>query len=112
MDQQQHQHLTSQVRQNWAMLRHQLLDQFAQVSTSDLDAATDATDLIQRIADKSDYSERFVETRIAELVGVGGGQSGLQSGQMAQSQPFGQAAVGSPQQGAQHGSQRLGSIRE
>lgn len=108
MDHHQQQQLDTQLRQNWSQLRHQILDQFAQVSTSDLDTAVNVTDLIQRIADKTDYSERFVETRITELVGVGQGTSSSLGGQQpyasqASGQPFGQTQQGTGSQG------RLGS---
>lgn len=85
---QQNQQIDQQLRQNWRNVRHQILDQFAQVSTADLDSAQNVTDLVQRIADKSHHSERFVETRLAELVGVGvqssqSGQSGSSYGQQS-----------------------------
>lgn len=102
MDQQQEQHLDQELRSNWNQVRTQILNQFAQVSTADLDAANNATDLIQRIAAKSHYPEHFVETRLTELVSTGsrGGQQqrfgssqGSQQGQQGQqgnSQPYGQ----------------------
>ncbi|OAA20985.1 hypothetical protein UG55_106622 [Frankia sp. EI5c] len=95
---QQRQQVEQQLRQNWRQLRYRLLDQFGQVSASDLDAATGINDLIARIADKTHHSERYVENRLRELAGVGaseGGQSGErfgggeQGGQGRQGQPFG-----------------------
>lgn len=68
---QQRRQVEQQLRQNWRQLRYNILDQFGQVSTADLDAATDINDLVARIADKSNHSERYVENRLRELVGVG-----------------------------------------
>ncbi|MCK9877132.1 hypothetical protein MXD61_24995 [Frankia sp. AgPm24] len=70
---QQRQQVEQQLRQNWRQVRYNILDQFGQVSTADLDAATDINDLIARIADKANHSERYVENRLRELVGVGVG---------------------------------------
>ncbi|MCL9760906.1 hypothetical protein [Frankia sp. AiPa1] len=70
---QQRQQVEQQLRQNWRQLRYNILDQFGQVSTADLDAATDINDLVARIADKTNHSERYVENRLRELVGVGVG---------------------------------------
>ena len=95
MEQQQAQQVEQMLRPNWRQIRYRILDQFAQVSTSDLDAAVNVNDLVQRIADRTHHSERYVETRLQELVGVAAGQ---QTGQLA-GQPFGQQQAG--QQGAQ-----------
>ncbi|MGF7235768.1 MAG: hypothetical protein ACQSGP_12535 [Frankia sp.] len=96
MEQQQAQQLEQQLRQNWRQIRYEILDQFGQVSTSDLDSARDVNDLTQRIADKSHHSERYVETRLQELAGVGGERSGQPFAQQGQSgqqgQTFGQTA--------------------
>jgi hypothetical protein len=95
---QQRQQVEQQLRQNWRQLRYNILDQFGQVSTADLDAATDINDLVARIADKTHHSERYVENRLRELAGVGGGRGGLsgerfgggQQGQQGQQgRPFG-----------------------
>jgi hypothetical protein len=95
MEQQQAQQVEQMLRPNWRQIRYRILDQFAQVSTSDLDAAVNVNDLVQRIADRTHHSERDVETRLQELVGVAAGQ---QTGQLT-GQPFGQQQAG--QQGAQ-----------
>ncbi|WP_041938782.1 MULTISPECIES: hypothetical protein [Frankia] len=92
--QQQRQQVEQQLRQNWRQLRYRLLDQFGQVSSSDLDAASGINDLIARISDKTNHSERYVENRLRELVGVGAGQGGqfgerLGGQQAGQGQPFG-----------------------
>ncbi|SBW17552.1 hypothetical protein FDG2_0270 [Candidatus Protofrankia californiensis] len=97
MAQQQQEQIEQQLRQNWQQIRYRLLDEFGQVGTADLDAARDVNDLVQRIADKTHHSERYVETRLQELVGAGaslgqrGGQGfGQQIGQQqGQGQPFG-----------------------
>ncbi|MDT3439321.1 MULTISPECIES: hypothetical protein [unclassified Pseudofrankia] len=99
MEQQQAQQVEQELRENWRQTRYDILDQFAHVSTADLDSARDVNDLVQRIADKSHHSERYVETRLQELVGVGGQQGGQrrrgerfssqQAGQQAPGQPFG-----------------------
>jgi hypothetical protein len=81
MEQQQAQQVEQQLRQDWQQIRYRILDQFAQVSTSDLDSARNVNDLVQRIADRSHHSERYVETRLLELVGTGTGQLGGQTGQ-------------------------------
>jgi hypothetical protein len=99
MDQQQAQQIEQQLRQNWRQIRYQILDQFGQVSTSDLDTAVNVNDLVQRIADLTHHSERYVETRLQELVGVGAGQ-GASPQQTAQ--PFA-ASQGQPQQGQPFG---------
>jgi hypothetical protein len=80
VEQQQAQQLEQQLRQNWQQIRYRILDQFAEVSSADLDFARNVNDLVERIADKSRHSERYVETRLMELVGVGGMQAGQQQG--------------------------------
>jgi len=84
VDQQQAQQIEQQLRQNWQQIRYRILDQFAEVSSADLDFARNVNDLVERIADKSRHSERYVETRLMELVGAGGMQAGISQGQ-----PFG-----------------------
>jgi hypothetical protein len=95
MEQQQAQQVEQQLRQNWEQIRHRILDQFTQTSRADLDAATTVNDLVQRIADRTHHSERYVETRLQELVGAApgqrpmGGQAGQPLGGGQVSQPFG-----------------------
>ncbi len=100
MDQQQERQVEHQLRQNWRQIRYRILDQFGQVSTADVDSATSVNDLVARIADKTHHSERYVQNRLQELVGVGAGQGGNsgerfgggqnQQGQQGQQgQPFG-----------------------
>jgi len=101
MEQQQAQQVEQQLRQNWRQIRYRILDQFAQVSTSDLDAAVNVNDLVQRIADRTHHSERYVETRLQELAGVAA-SAGQQGGQQG-GQPFGQPQPGQPQQGQPFG---------
>jgi hypothetical protein len=84
MEQQQAQQLEQQLRQNWDQIRYRILDQFTEASMSDVAAATDVNDLVQRIADRTHHSERYVETRLQELVGAGPGQ-----GSIGGRQPFG-----------------------
>ena len=108
MDQQQRQQVEQQLRQNWNQVKHQILDQFAQVSTADLDSAQNAQDLVERIADKSNHSERFVETRIAQLVGVGSGSTS--GGQ--QQQPFSQSGQPGSNPGQQGSMQRFGTSQQ
>jgi hypothetical protein len=113
MEQQQAQLVEQQLRQDWQQIRYRILDQFAQVSTSDLDSARNVNDLVQRIADRSHHSERYVETRLLELVGAGTGQQAGQTGQAGspgqagrpfgssqgqQGQPFGATARPTGQQ--------------
>ncbi|WP_322754170.1 hypothetical protein [Frankia sp. Cas3] len=73
MEQQQAQQVEQYLRQNWQEIRHQILDQFVQVSTADLEAASSVNDLVRRIADRSHYTEPYVEARLRELVGVAAG---------------------------------------
>jgi len=86
-----------QVRQNWSQVKHHILDQFPQVSAADLTAATSVTDIVQRIADKSGYSDRFVEGRLRNLVGVSGTNQQASNQQSNQGQPFGAQTNASPQ---------------
>ena len=90
MEQQQAQQIEQQLRRNWDQIRHRILDQFTQTSRADLDAARDVNDLVQRIADRSHHSERYVETRLQELVGAAPGQGGMGSGGGGQS--FGESS--------------------
>jgi len=106
MEQQQAQQLEQQLRQNWRQIRYQILDQFGQVSTSELDSAVNVNDLVQRIADLTHHSERYVETRLQDLVGVGVGAG--QGGPQQTAQPFG-AAQGQPQQGQPQQGQPFGT---
>ncbi len=71
MKQQQAQQVEQQFRQNWQQIRYRILDQFGQVGSSDLNAARNVNDLVQRIADRSNHSEQYVERRLRELAGVG-----------------------------------------
>lgn len=81
MDINQKQALEQNLRSQWGKVYPQILDRFTTVSRADLDSATSADDLVRRIADKSHYSERYVESRLGELVGVGAGSaSGEQFG--------------------------------
>ncbi|SNQ45369.1 conserved hypothetical protein [Frankia canadensis] len=98
--QQQTQQLEKQFRQNWWQARYRILDQFAQVSAADLDAATNVNDLVQRIADKTHHSERYVENRLLDLAGIGGGQAGDSGERFSSSQGSGR------QQGQPFGSQQ------
>ncbi|WP_018640313.1 hypothetical protein [Parafrankia elaeagni] len=86
--QRREQQIERQLRQNWRQIRYSILDQFGQVSTADLDAATNVNDLVARIADKTHHSERYVQNRLQELAGVGAGQ-GIQNLQGIQGQRFG-----------------------
>jgi hypothetical protein len=92
MEQQQQQQVDEQVRQNWQQIRYQIVDVFAQVSTADLDNARDINDLVQRIADITHHSDRFVENRLLEMAGAPGQQGAGQLGQSGQRSgtPFGQ----------------------
>lgn len=98
---QQRQQVEQQLRQNWRQLRYNILDQFGQISTADLDAATDINDLVARIADKTNHSERYVENRLRVLAGVGGGQIGPSGERFSGGQQGGQG-----QQGQRFGSQQ------
>jgi hypothetical protein len=98
MEQQQAQQVEQRLRQNWRQIRYRMLDQFAQVSPADLDSAINVNDLVQRIADKTHHSERYVETRLTELVGVAAGPGG-------QAMPMGQQGMSMGQQGGQAGPQ-------
>ena len=105
MEQQQAQQIEQQLRQNWREIRYQILDQFGQVNTSELDSAVNVNDLVQRIADLTHHSERYVETRLQDLVGVGAGQGGSRQ---QTGQPFA-AAQGQPQQGQPQQGQSFGT---
>ncbi len=106
MEQQQAQQVEQQLRQNWRQVRYRILDQFAQVSTSDLDASTNVNDLVQRIADRTHHSERYVETRLQELVGIAAGSTG--QGSQSMQQPFG-GSPGQQPQGTQSQGQPFGA---
>ncbi len=93
MDQQQAQQVEQQLRQNWQQIRYRILDQFAQVTPSDVDAANNVNDLVQRIADKTHHSEQFVENRLQELATVGAGQQ-----QPQQPQRFSSGGAGEQKQ--------------
>jgi hypothetical protein len=108
MEQQQQQQVDQQVRQNWQQIRYQILDVFAQVSTADLDNARDINDLVQRIADITHHSDRFVENRLLEMAGAGQGAGQLgQSGQRSGT-PFGQQQGQQPNQQLTGGQQSAG----
>jgi hypothetical protein len=104
VEQQQAQQVEQQLRQNWRQIRYEILDQFGQVGTTDLDSARDVNDLVQRIADISHHSERYVETRLQDLVGVGAGSQ--QGGQGRRGEPFAQQAG---QQSSQRQNQPFGA---
>lgn len=98
MEPQQLQDTERQLREHWTIVRHQILDIFPQVSKADLDAAESVTDLTQRIADKTGYSDRYVETKIRDLVGVTSQSTPNQQGQ----QSFGQVAQNQQEQNRQN----------
>lgn len=108
MEQQQARQVEQRLRQNWTQIRYRLLDQFAQVSTADLDAATTVDDLVQRIADRTHHTERYVETRLQDLVNVGSSQPGLQPDeQQGTRQTFG--ATAAQQRGGSPSGQQFGA---
>lgn len=86
MEQQISQQIEQQLRGNWQQVSQQILTAFTQVSRADVDSATTADDLVKRISDKTHYTERYVETRLTELVGAGGG------GQSFSQQSFGSSS--------------------
>ncbi|MCK9926885.1 hypothetical protein MXD62_06845 [Frankia sp. Mgl5] len=108
MEQQQAQQVEQQLRQNWRQIRYRILDQFGQVSTADLDASTSVNDLVARIADKTNHSERYVENRIQELVGAGSALGGASRDRLGSSQynQFSQGGQGGQQQGQPFGAQQ------
>ncbi|WP_131766276.1 hypothetical protein [Candidatus Protofrankia californiensis] len=112
MEQQQAQQIEQQFRQNWQQIRYQILDQFGQVGSSDLNAARDVNDLVQRIADRSNHSEQYVARRLRELADVGAQASQAQATRATQeATPSGQQSFGGRQQpareaGAQQGTQQ------
>lgn len=93
MDQQYSQQLEQRLQSNWTELLPKILNEFTTISTADIQAARGVDDLVSRIADKSHYSERFVTTKVAELVGVGAptGSAGMGETQPWQgtARPFG-----------------------
>ncbi|WP_018503255.1 hypothetical protein [Parafrankia discariae] len=108
MEQQQAQQVEQQLRQNWRQIRYRILDQFGQVSTADLDASTSVNDLVARIADKTNHSERYVENRIQELVGAGSALSGASRDRLGSNQysQYSQFNQGGQQQGQPFGAQQ------
>ena len=82
MDQQVQQELESKLRDQWSQVYPAILEQFTTVSKADLDSASTVPDIVSRIADRTRYSERFIESRLHELVSSGGGTT-------SQQQPFG-----------------------
>lgn len=90
MDQQTSQELTQKIQSQWQQLSPQILQRFTTVSTADIDSAIDADDLVRRISDRSHYSERYVETQLRDLVGVGAGAASTSQ----QKQPFGRQSPG------------------
>jgi hypothetical protein len=105
MDQQQERQVEQQLRQNWQQIRYRVLDQFGQVSTADVDAATSVNDLVARIADRTHHSERYVQNRLQELAGVGAGQGGA-AGERFGGQQGGQRGQQGGQQGQPFGAQQ------
>jgi hypothetical protein len=89
MDQQVANSVEQTLRQNWKDLRRNIQDRFPTCSQVDLDSAYSVNDLISRIADKSGYTERFVDSQIVNLVLRGNGDSltsGMDFGQPGQEQ--------------------------
>lgn len=88
MNPQLEQQVTQAVRKNWDSLCHNILDRFTTTTKADLDAATDADDLIHRITASSNFTPDYVESQVAQLVGAGApiqqAQQGFQQPQMAQ----------------------------
>ncbi len=120
MEQQQAQELEQRLRENWGQIRHQILDRFVQVSTADLDAASNINDLVRRIADRSHHTEPYVETRLRELAGVTAGAAQATQPAQAESegaqptaeaegtQPAAEAEGGQPTAEAEQGGETRG----
>lgn len=70
LDQYDQYQLESALRTQWDHLAPRILGEFITLSTADITAARSVDDLVSRIADKSHYSERFVELRLVQLAGV------------------------------------------
>lgn len=72
MEQQVQQEIQSKLEQQWDRLFPAILQQFTTVSQADLESASSVGDIVTRIADRTRYSERYVENRLHELVSSGG----------------------------------------
>lgn len=104
MDQQVQQQIEQTLRNQWTQICPQILERFTTVSKADLDAARDVNDLVRRVADRTHYSERYVENQVTELVLSGGGQSfqpSIGSGQTSGMPQQGQSQQQQGQQGQQ-----------
>lgn len=86
MDQQFREQLEQKLTKNWSQVSAQIIETFPQVPLATVDAARTPEDLVSRISDLTHHSERYVESRIGELVGATTG-GGTGSYQTAQSQP-------------------------
>lgn len=109
MDQHVSQQIDQKLREQWDALYPQILDRFTTVSKADIESAHTADDLVRRISDRTQFSERYVETTLNELVSVGGGQSAQQKPFVASSQHRGGQGSQSSQSGQRsQGSQNYG----
>lgn len=63
--------ITEQLRQHWSQIEPQIISQYSGVTTDDLKDFSDATDLVQRIADKSGTPVAQVETQLREFAESG-----------------------------------------
>ena len=88
MDQQIQYQVEQKLAKSWKQLYPRILDRFTTVSRADVDSALDTADLVSVIADKTHLSERLVENRLVELVGVGGPTGSSMIEATAGGQPF------------------------
>lgn len=100
MDQQVAQTVEQSLRANWQTIRRTIQDRFPTVSQVDLDSAHSVNDLCARIADKTGYSERYIEAQLIDQVLRGNGRSligDMDLGQPGQTRPeFEQTPLNQP----------------
>lgn len=71
MDKNDNQQVTNELRQHWAQIEPQIIARYSGVTTDDLKDFSDATDLVQRISQKSGQPVSEVETQLREFATSG-----------------------------------------
>lgn len=72
------------LEQNWRDFSREIGERFPQVPLVDLNSAYSVDDLCARIADKTHYSQAFVEQQIVNIVVRGNGDSLIKSANLGQ----------------------------
>ena len=73
MDKQENTQITKQLREHWASIEPRIVSQYSGVSSADQTGFTDASDLVTRVATKSQQPVADVENQLREFASSASG---------------------------------------